>query len=79
MQETPCKARDLGLINPWVQKTSWSRKWQPIPVFLPGKSDGQRSLMGYHQWGHKESDTTEQLSINLLLNIISDLFPLSLK
>ena len=38
---------------------SWSRKWQPTPVFLPGESHGQRSLSGYSPWGHKESDTTE--------------------
>ena len=35
------------------------RKWQPTPVFLPGESHGQRSLVGYSPWGHKESDTTE--------------------
>ena len=34
---------------------------QSIPVLLPGKSHGQRSLVGYSLWGHKESDTTEQL------------------
>ena len=34
-------------------------KWQPTPVFLPGESHGQRSLVGYSPWGHKESDTTE--------------------
>ena len=38
------------------------RKWHPTLVFLPAKSHGQRSLVGYSQWGHKESDTTEQLS-----------------
>ena len=32
---------------------------QPTPVFLPGESHGQRSLVGYCSWGHKESDTTE--------------------
>ena len=32
---------------------------QPTPVFLPGESQGQRSLVGYSPWGHKESDTTE--------------------
>ena len=37
------------------------RKWQPTPVSLPGKSHGQRSLVGYRPWGSKESDTTEQL------------------
>ena len=30
--------------------------WQPIPVFLPGEAHGQRSLVGYSPWGHKESD-----------------------
>ena len=36
-----------------------SGKWQSTPVFLPGESQGQRSLMGYSPWGHKELDTTE--------------------
>ena len=48
----------------WVQflgrKICWRREWQPTPVFLPGRSHGQRSLVGYSPWGHKESDTTEQ-------------------
>ena len=34
-------------------------KWQPTPVFLPGEFYGQRSLVGYSPWGHKELDTTE--------------------
>ena len=45
--------------NPWVGKIPWRRAWQPTPVFLPGESHGQRSLVGYSPWGHKESDTTE--------------------
>ena len=36
----------------------WRRKWQPTPVFFPGKSLGQRSLVGYSTRGHKELDTT---------------------
>ena len=44
--------------NPWVGKIPWRRKWQSTPVFLPGKSYGQRSLVGYSPWGHKESDPT---------------------
>ena len=48
--------------DPWVRKIPWRRKWQPTPVFLPGKSHGQRSLAGYCPWGHKESDTTERLN-----------------
>ena len=37
----------------------WRRKWQPAPVFLPGESQGQGSLVGFHLWGRTESDTTE--------------------
>ena len=37
----------------------WRRQWQPTPVFLPGESQGWGSLVGYHLWGHTESDTTE--------------------
>ena len=47
----------------WVQSLGqeepWRRKWQPASVFLPGKSQGQRSLAGYSPWGQKESDMTE--------------------
>jgi len=39
-------------------------KWELTPVFSPGKSHGQRSLVGYSPWGHKESDMTERLSIH---------------
>ena len=45
--------------DPWVGKIPWSRKWQPAPVFLPGKSHGQRSLVGYSPWGCQESDMTK--------------------
>ena len=38
---------------------SGGRTWQPTPVFLPGESHGQRGLVGYSPWGHKESDTTD--------------------
>ena len=44
-----------------VGKIPWKRKWQPTPVFLPGKFHGQRGLVGYSPWGHKESDMTEWL------------------
>ena len=37
----------------------WRRKWQPTPVFLPGESHGQRSLVGYHPQGCKELDMTD--------------------
>ena len=45
--------------DPWVGKIAWRRKWQPTPVFLPGESHGQGSLVGYSPEGCKESDTIE--------------------
>ena len=48
---------------PWVGRIPWRRGWQPTPVFLPGESHGQKRLVGYHPWGHKESNTTEQLRL----------------
>ena len=39
-------------------------KWQPTPVFLPGESHGQRSLVGYSPWGRKELDIIEQLTLS---------------
>ena len=53
-------AGDPGF-NPWVGTISWRRKWQPTPVFLPGKSHGRRNLVGYSPCCHKESDPTERL------------------
>ena len=57
-KESACNVGDLGLI-PRSQKIPWRRAQQPTPVFLPGESHGQRSLVGYGPWGHKELDTTE--------------------
>ena len=51
--------RDLGLIG----KIPWRRRWQPTPVFLLGKSHGQRNLVGYSPQDHKELDTTERLTL----------------
>ena len=47
-------ARDVGLI-PGSGRSLGNRRWQPIPVFLPGKSHGLRSLAGYSPWGCEES------------------------
>ena len=47
-----------------VGKITWTRKWQPASVFLPGKFHGQRRPVGYSLWGRKESDTTVQLSMH---------------
>ena len=50
------------MFDPWVGKFLWRKEWQSTPVFLPGEFQGQRSLEGYSPWGHKELDTTEQLT-----------------
>ena len=60
-QESTCQCRK-GRFDPWVRKIPWRRAWQPTPVFLPGESHGQRSLVGYSPQGCKELDTTEQLT-----------------
>ena len=54
-----CRTHERDRFRPWVRKISWGRKQQCTPVFLPGKSHGQRSLAGYSPWGRKEE---EQLS-----------------
>ena len=60
-KEPSCQCRRYKRpgLSPWVGEIPWSRKWQPTPVFLPGESHGQRSLVGYTPWGHKELGTTE--------------------
>ena len=45
--------------DPWVRKIPWRKKWQPMPVFLPGKSHGQRNLADYIVHGVAESNTTK--------------------
>ena len=56
MQETRVWSRGQEEMPPW------RKKWQPTPVFLPGKSHEQRSLKGYSPWGRKRMWPTEQLS-----------------
>ena len=55
-KESACWCRRCRY-DPWVRKISWSRKWQPTPVFLSGKFHGQRSLAGYSPRGCKEHTT----------------------
>ena len=54
-----CRRHKRHGFDTWVGKILRKRKWQPSPVFLPGKSHGQRSLAGYSKLGCKELDTTE--------------------
>ena len=50
--EPACQCKRHGF-DPWVRKMPWRRKWQPTPVFLPGESHGQRSLVDYSPWDRK--------------------------
>ena len=54
-----CRRCKRHKFNPLVGKIPWRRAWQTTPVFLPGESHEQRSMVGYSSWGCKESDTTE--------------------
>ena len=63
VKNPPAKAEDACLI-PDSERLPCRRKWQPTPVFLSEKSQGQRSLVGCNPWGHKESNMAEQLSLH---------------
>ena len=67
-KEPVCQCRQYKRcgFDSWIEKIPWRRKWQPTPVFLPGKFHEQRSLAGYSPRSWKESDTTEWLSLSLL-------------
>ena len=71
-KEYACRCR--GEFDPWAGKIPWRRKWQLTPVFLPGKSHGQRSLEGYSSWdrervGHDLVTERQQLQLCLLTPI----------
>ena len=72
-------AANAGGFNPLVMKIPWRRKWKPTPVFLSGKSHGQRSLVGHSPQGRKELDTAKWLNNkqkrlnNNVFNTIQDL------
>ena len=63
-----CRRYRTRRFNPSVRKIHWRRKWQPTPVFLPGKSHGQRSLVGCSAWAREELDTTERLHFHFSLS-----------
>ena len=57
--------------SPWVRKICWRKKWEPTPLFLPEKSHGQRSLVGYSPGGRRELDMTEQLHTHTCAGLYS--------
>ena len=63
-KKSTCQCRRHGF-DPWVGKIPWQRKWQPTPVFLPGESHGQRSLVGHRSCKlqvHRVAKSRTQLS-----------------
>ena len=76
-KESACQCRRFkshGFYS-WVRKILWNRKWQPTSVFLPGKFYGQKSLLGYSPWDHKELDMTEHISVlYIFTNLIFHLY-----
>ena len=62
-KESTCQCR-RHRFNPWVGRIPWRRKWQLTPVFLPGKSHGQRNQASYNPWCHEGLDMSEPLSMH---------------
>ena len=71
-KEPTCQGRRLKRhgFDPRVGKIPWRSKWQPTLIFLPGKSHGQRNLVGFSPWGCKESDMTEWACMHALMHNI---------
>ena len=72
-KESTCQCRRCSF-NPWVGKIPWGRKWQPTPVFLPGKINGQRCLVGYSPQRVGHDSATKQQQILALLPKVYDVF-----
>ena len=72
-QHTPRTVGFPAMQEAQVQSLGWEypleREWLTTPVFLPREFHGQRSLVGYSPWGHKELDTTEQPTLSLFLSL----------
>ena len=63
-RECQCRWHEF---DPWVRSVLWRRKWQLTPVFLTGKSQGQRNVAGYNPQDRKQSDATERLNNSMYL------------
>jgi len=73
----PCQCRRHKRcgFNPWIGKIPWRRKWQPTPVFVPGESRGQRSLVGYIQSLGRYSCSSEKMEGREGRNHLKSIFP----
>ena len=63
-KESTCNWGRPGF-DPWAGNIPWRREWLPTPELSPGAFQGQRSLVDYSPWGHRESDMAEWLSLSL--------------
>ena len=72
--ETICLQCGRPRFNPWVGQIRQRRKWQPTPIFLPRKSHGQRSLVGYSPWGHFLLLTAPHITLSHCNNLNPDTF-----
>ena len=68
----PTKPMNNKLIFLPTNRYQWRRLWHPIPVLVPGKSHGRRSLVGCSPWGLEDSDTTERLHFHFSLSCIGE-------
>ena len=66
----PCRSRGRQELDRLFRKIPWSRKWQSTPIFLPGKSHGQRSLVDYSPWGHRELEMTTHTYLSILSDVV---------
>ena len=69
-KEPACQCR-RDRFNPWVRKIPWRREWEPTPIFLPGKCNGEMRLVGYTPWGHK-GVRHDFSSVQFSLSVVSD-------
>ena len=70
-----CRRHRRCLFSPRVRKIPWRRAEQPTPVFLPGESHGQRSLVGYSPRGRKELDMMEVTCTHAHMECVAGVFP----
>ena len=66
-----CRRHKRPGFEPWVGKIPWRRAWQPTPIFFSGEFHGQRSLLDYSPWSHKESEPLSNYHFPLLYLVLS--------
>ena len=76
-KEPACQCRRFKRLrfDSWVGKIPWKSAWQHTPVFLPGESHGQRSLVGYSPWARKSQTRLKPLSTHCFFHHVSHCFP----